>query len=758
MNTLSMPPAEATLIGTSCFSYYADAERVVYFSNLEPFDSHDISNRRAMLLRIARFAEHGIGRVELEAAFGVGRSTVQRAVNLYRSKGEEGFHERRRGRGPSVIDADMGREADRLLASGLTCSAVARHLGIPVRTLNDNRRRGVVGTGKEEAAARGLAEREAPGKQQAPVERGARDARDRAAPMGRGARDATGRMLAAMVHVSETPPAFAEPLLAVADGGVLAGLPMLLKEGLLERAQAFLSRPKGYYGLNTILLLLAFLILARIRNPEALRHQAPAEWGAILGLDRCPEVKALRGKIGALGADVQRVRDWQSSLAEGWLGEDAEVCATLCVDGHVKICSGRKGRLPRHFVARQKLCLPVSTSYWINALGGKPFLCLNKALDPTMTHALEADILPALEKLGMLGPDAPDLTAPDAGEPALTLVFDREGWSPALFNRPARRGVAVITWHKGFKGEDWPEAEFRTIAVPIHGPGATRGAAVRLAEKRVQLKQGPEVRQIRRLLSNGRQVPLITTHSRMPVEQVAGALFSRWSQENFLKTMREEFNLDALAVHRLEPHDPEARVVNPLWRVLDRDVQRFGQRLGTLRNRIADLARGAQSRQTAKAARRLQARSDALDAEREALEQKRGNTPCHITVAELDEHKALDALPEGEKLLLDVIRMIAYRAETRMMPVVAQALGKVQRPRRHLRALFQFDADIIPEPDNGILRIRILGTASNAGDNAIAGLLQELNQTQTIFPGTNLRMVYELPGNTADPDLSGSNM
>ena len=485
-------------------------------------------------------------------------------------------------------------------------------------------------------------------------------------------------MLAATGHVSETPPAFTEPLSAVAGGGVLAGLPMLLKEGLLERARAFLSLPKGYYGLNSILLLLAFLILARIRNPEALRHQAPGEWGAILGLDRCPEVKTLRGKIRALGADVQRVRDWQSSLAEGWLGGDAEVCATLCVDGHVKIYSGRKGRLPRHFVARQKLCLPASTSYWINALGGKPFLCLNKALDPTMTHALEADILPALEKLGMLGPDAPDLTAPDAGEPALTLVFDREGWSPALFNRLARRGVAVITWHKGFKGEDWPEAEFRTVAVPIHGPGATRSATVRLAEKRVQLKRGPEVRQIRRLLENGRQVPLITTHSRMPVEQVAGALFSRWSQENFFKYMREEFNLDALAVHRLEPQDPEARVVNPLWRALDRNVQRFRQRLGTLRNRIADLAKGAPSRQTAEAARRLQAQSDALDAEREALKQKRRDTPRHITVAELDEHQALDALPEGEKLLLDVIRMIAYRAETRMMPVVAQALGKVQ--------------------------------------------------------------------------------
>ena len=148
----------------------------------------------------------------------------------------------------------------------------------------------------------------------------------------------------------------------------------------------------------------------------------------------------------------------------------------------------------------------------------------------------------------------------------------------------------------------------------------------------------------------------------MPVEQVVGALFSCWSQENFFKYMSEEFNLDALAVRGLELQDPEARVVNPLWRALDRSVHRFQQRLGTLRNRIADLTRGAQSRQTAEAARRLQAQSDALDAEREVLKQKRRDTPRHITVAELDEQNALD-----------VIRMIAYRAETRMMPVVAQA-------------------------------------------------------------------------------------
>ncbi len=59
-----------------------------------------------------------------------------------------------------------------------------------------------------------------------------------------------------------------------------------------------------------------------------------------------------------------------------------------------------------------------------------------------------------------------------------------------------------------------------------------------------------------------------------------------------------------------------------------------------------------------------------------------------------------DALPSSKKLLLDIVRMIAYRAETRMMSAVAVAQGAKQRPRRPLAELFQSDADIIPDPEN----------------------------------------------------------
>ena len=69
---------------------------------------------------------------------------------------------------------------------------------------------------------------------------------------------------------------------------------------------------------------------------------------------------------------------------------------------------------------------------------------------------------------------------------------------------------------------------------------------------------------------------------------------------------------------------------------------------------------------------------------------------------------------------------------------------KKQRARQPPGAVFRSGADIIPDPDAGILRVRVLGTAGNAGDARIGGLLDELAQTNTIFPGTNLRMICEL--------------
>ncbi len=220
MNTLPFSPPDATQIGTSCFSFASQNGRTFSFSNLEPFDCHDEDDRQALLLRLARFARHGVPHRDLMAAFGISRTRVHRALDRLQRQGEAAFHRPRRGRGTQVITGALKETANRLLASGMSGAAVARELGVSVATLNHNRRRGFLGPGTQgpesepaettldpevdtEAEAEAGTEAEAGGDL---LDRSARDRRDRAAPMGRAARDCAGRVAASAGVVSNSKP------------------------------------------------------------------------------------------------------------------------------------------------------------------------------------------------------------------------------------------------------------------------------------------------------------------------------------------------------------------------------------------------------------------------------------------------------------------------------------------------------------------------------------------------------------------------
>ena len=170
--------------------------------------------------------------------------------------------------------------------------------------------------------------------------------------MGVGASNVLARLAASVGQLSFVTPVF-QPALDVSYGGTLMALPALLAMGLLDNAASFLKLPAGYYGLDSILLLQAFMALARLQSIEALRHSSPGEWGKLLGLDRAPEVRTLRQKIHCL-ADGDKANEWGAALCERWMQTTPLAAGTLYVDGHVRVYHGSQTQLPRHHVARQK--------------------------------------------------------------------------------------------------------------------------------------------------------------------------------------------------------------------------------------------------------------------------------------------------------------------------------------------------------------------------------------------------------------------
>ena len=85
-----------------------------------------------------------------------------------------------------------------------------------------------------------------------------------------------------------------------------------------------------------------------------------------------------------------------------------------------------------------------------------------------------------------------------------------------------------------------------------------------------------------------------------------------------------------------------------------------------------------------------------------------------------------------------------------MMAPVLTAQGKKPKARRLLRALLTTDANIIPQPDEGMLRIQLLGLGSDSCERMLAPLIGELNATCTIYPG--LRAFQSREGTPGRPE------
>lgn len=529
---------------------------------------------------------------------------------------------------------------------------------------------------------------------------------------------------------------------SVPNAGVLLALPALLSMGLLHNSKKYFQLPKGYYGLTSILLLMAFMALARIKSVERLRYYAPGEWGKILGLDRIPEVRTLREKIKILSTEGECTQ-WGADLCAQWMKADLSSTATLYIDGHVRVYHGSQTKLPRHHVARQRLCLRATTDYWVNAMDGQPFFYINKEVDPGLIKVVEGEIVPRLEQDV---PAQPTTEQRDSNPllPRFTLVFDREGYSPALMLRLKTKHIACITYHK-HPGNNWSETEFTRQQVSLVSGEVVE---MRLAERGTWLGGKLWVREIRKLTENAHQTSIIATHYAMNFITIAASMFARWSQENFFRYMRQHYNIDGLVDYCLEDIPDATPVVNPDYRQLDSEIRSVN---GKLNHRLAKFGSmnleaeikpqkvEAFEQQKAALLEEISSFQESVD----TLKDKRKETDKHITMAELPEEARFSKLATQTKQLIDTVKMLAYRAETAMVNILREQMSRVDDARQLVVALYQSEADLLPDHQNQTLTVRLHRLANHSNDQAIENLCRELNETETIFPGTDFKMIFE---------------
>jgi hypothetical protein len=384
--------------------------------------------------------------------------------------------------------------------------------------------------------------------------------------------------------------------------------------------------------------------------------------------------------------------------------------------------------------------------YWINAMNGEPFLCFNAPVDHGLVSALREDLVPWLEANFPVSEEHRRRMDADSRVPRFTVIFDREGYSPDLFELLWEKRIAVINYHR-YPKADWPEEEFGEAVVELAGGVSVK---MKLAERESQLsRKKVKVREVRKLAEGGRQISIVSTHYGPEPRLLAALLFARWSQENYFRYMRQHYGLDALVEHGTEAMPDTAYTTNPARRKLEAGVKQKRAQLKRTQAKLSGPSLELPISEPTVTEYQLQQGQlkeliENLQNELDALILQRKETETHVLVKDLPEEFRFTRLLPERKYFLDTIKMISYRSETAMASIVREKLTRSDDAHALLRQIFATEVDLVPDLAQKTLTVRLHHLTQRAHDEVIRHLCEELNATDTLFPGTDLKLIYKL--------------
>jgi hypothetical protein len=536
------------------------------------------------------------------------------------------------------------------------------------------------------------------------------------------------RWLAAMGRLDDAAPCFARAE-HLAGAGVLLAIPALVASGLLVVARKIYGTlGPAFYGLRTTLVAYVLLALLRIPRPEMLKEYAPGDLGRIVGLDRLPEVKTLRRKLARLAA-MKGSQDLGRELARRRIAARGRLLGFLYVDGHVRAYHGKR-TIPQAYLTRVRLAGPATTDYWINDQQGDPLFVVTADANAALTRML----VPILEEVRtLLG----------SGR-RLTIVFDRGGWSPKLFQTVLALDFDLLTYRKG-RIRRVAERRFVRRKARLDG----RRVEYLLHEQPVRFLKGKlRLRQVTRLTPNGHQTAVLTSRWDLRDIVVAYRMFERWRQENFFKYMRQEYLIDALTDYEAEPDDPTRSVPNPARKAVDAALRKARARLATLRENYGATAldylegRIPTLRAFTAAEQKIHREIGEAGAQVAELVARQKSLPTRIPLSEAPNAEKAMKLSTERKHLTNVLKMVAYQIEGSLVELLRPYYQRTEDEGRTLiQTALRSSAAIEPTAGEE-LHVSLAALSSPHRSRAIRSLCEELNKTQTLFPGTNLRLRF----------------
>jgi len=755
---LKMEPTESTFstihISSKC-NYREEGELRVIFANGIPILHYARDDKTANRYAMIHLVETGLAsQQEVTEAFGYSRLTIFRASKQYNEGGMAALMPKKRGPkdGSKVNQAKAGRILA-LKEKGLTHAAIGCRLGLKEDTVRKALKR--MGWSQPTSAKQidlvvedrlcgpGPVDADSSAQISSAINESAVVETD--AEPGEIVEDLCGpeqvsydpdpsnrvvdRALARLGLLQDAVPVFRDSS-NIAGVGVLLSIPALIASGVFTVARRIYGDlGASFYGLRTIVVTLLLMALLRIKNAESLKEHCVADLGRILGFDRVCEVKTLRRKFAHLAAKNQAVVFGQE-LAKERIQRREGTLGFLYVDGHVRVYNGKR-KLAKAYVTQRRLAMPATMDYWVNDQQGDPIFVVTAPANDALVKMLPSILQ---EATSLIGENRP-----------LTVVFDRGGWSPKLFVQLMKQGMDIITYRKG-KTELIPEDHFGPMTEEIEG----KKIEYHLHDRSVALLKGKLwLRQVSRLNPSGHQTHVITSRQDLSAVTIAYRMFERWRQENYFKYMAEEYALDALVDYDIEEDDLQRLVPNPKRKQINRERNKIKAEIKDL-ERAYGLKALSNKEAQIPTMRGFKIANSAVGRKIEELKQRElalkslyEQTPAKVPLKDTVNRQAVYRLRREKKHFTDVIKMVAYQAETDLLSLIRNEYARADDEGRTLiQSALMSSGDI--EVNGNELRITLNALSSPHRSKAIKVLCERLNTTNTVFPGTKLRLVYDV--------------
>lgn len=542
------------------------------------------------------------------------------------------------------------------------------------------------------------------------------------------------RLLARLGLLNDAAPMFTPGV--VPGASVLLVVPLLVTSDLFEIADKVYGHlGPSFYGLRTSMLTLSLMASQRIKRVENLKEALPESLGRILGLDRAPEVKTLRSKVQQL-ATRKKSQEFMLLLAQKYVKDHPRAYAYLYVDGHVRVYNGQ-AKIVKTYVMQRRLAMPGTLDYWVNDQHAQPLLVITSDANEGLTKMLH----PMLKHVRTV-----------IGDVRATIVFDRGGWSPKLFQELVAENWDILTYRKGMT-KKVPIRAFKEHSAEIDG----RNVTYKLASKQARFLKGKlSLRQITVLGENGYQTNILTSKKGATAVELVVRMFDRWRQENYFKYMKGEYALDALVEYGTEAADPDRMVPNPKRKAIDAKLKAARAELIALERQYGAAAfdnkedqrptvRGFKIANGAAIGKPLR---NAREKVQSILDQRK-RIPTRVTITEALKDTPFRLRTE-RKRLTDTLKINAYRAETALVDLLRPHYHRTNdEGRKLIVSALKSAAEL--KVGNGELCVVVAPQSSAHRSRALHAVCCQLTKMGVCFPGSNLRLRFEVSGVDPSP-------